>query len=146
METVSVIDFRRQGLVLKWHRLGGTFTTYDEAPALVHGVALIRASQPNICIYAEAGDLLLQIGTEQYSLANNSPRVSCTRKLAGFGFRRRFSVQSSNHDLLYDHKYWTSRGQDFFHWLAAKTQDPEWRASSGKQWSEGLTPAKLRAA
>jgi len=141
-----VIDFRRQGLVLKWHRLGGTFTTFDVAPPLVHGVALIRAAQPNICMYAEAGNLLLQIGTDRYSLANHAPRITCTRELAGFGFRRRFSVRSTTNELLYDLKYWTNRGHDFFHWLAAKTKDREWRTSSARQWTEGLSPAQLRAA
>ena len=50
--TVSVVDFRRQGMVLQWHVSGGTWSAYEMPPSLVHGVALIRAAQPNICVYA----------------------------------------------------------------------------------------------
>ena len=53
--TVSVIDFRRQSMVLQWHVLGGTWTAYDVPPPLVHGVALIRPAQPNICVYGTGG-------------------------------------------------------------------------------------------
>jgi len=45
--TVSVIDFRRQSMVLQWHALGGTWTACDTPPALVHGIALIHATGPN---------------------------------------------------------------------------------------------------
>ena len=42
--TISVLDFRRHSMVLQWHALGGTWTACDTPPALVHGIALIRAS------------------------------------------------------------------------------------------------------
>jgi len=61
-------------MVLEWHALGGTWTACDTPPPLVHGVALIGASQPNICIYGQAGRLRLQIGPNQYALSENSPR------------------------------------------------------------------------
>ena len=77
--SVSVIDFRRHGMVLQWHVLGGTWTAYDVPPSLVHGVALIRAAQPNICVYGRAGRLRLQVGPEQYALSENSPRIKCSR-------------------------------------------------------------------
>src|ERR1700724_1904762 len=93
--TIPVIDFRRQSMVLQWHALGGTWTACDTPPALVHGIALIRASQPNICVYGHAGRLRLQVGPDQFALSENSPRISCTRGLASFGFRRRFTVESS---------------------------------------------------
>ncbi len=48
--TISVIDFRRHSMVLQWHAVGGTWSAYDVPPQLVHGIALIRASQPNICV------------------------------------------------------------------------------------------------
>ena len=94
--TISVVDFRRQSMVLQWHALGGTWTACDSPPALVHGIALIRAAGPNICVYGQGGKLRLQVGPHQYALAENSPRISCTRGIASFGFRRRFMVKSSS--------------------------------------------------
>src|ERR1700679_1679510 len=101
--TIPVIDFRRQSMVLQWHALGGTWTACDTPPPLVHGIALIRAAQPNICIYGLAGRLRLQVGATQYALSENSPRISCTRGLASFGFRRRFTVKSSTGGLLFSY-------------------------------------------
>src|ERR1700689_144361 len=130
--TVPVIDFRRQSMVLQWHALGGTWTACDTPPALVHGIALIRASQPNICVYGQAGRLRLQVGPSQYALSENSPRISSTRGSASFGFRRRFTVESSTGGVLYSYAYWTNQHQDFFRWLANKAADPDWRVTRGR--------------
>jgi hypothetical protein len=143
--TVSVIDFRRRSMVLQWHTLGGTWSAYDVPPPLVHGIALIRASKPNICVYAHAGRLRLQVGPVQYALSENSPRISCSRGLASFGFRRRFTVESSTSGVLFSYAYWTDQRQDFFHWLAMKAEDPDWRVTSGRLWSEGVPTAALRS-
>jgi hypothetical protein len=143
--SVSVIDFRRQSMVLQWHVLGGTWTAYDVPPSLVHGVALIRAAQPNICVYGRAGRLRLQVGPEQYALSENSPRIRCSRGWASLGLRRRFTVESSTGGVLFSHAYWTNQGEDFFRWLAARAQDPEWRTTIGRQWSEGVPAAVLRS-
>ena len=143
--TISVIDFRRRGMVLNWQALGGTWTACDTPPPLLHGIALIRAAQPNICIYGLAGRLRLQVGPHQYALSENSPRISCARVLASFGFRRRFMVKSSTGGMLFSHGYWTNQHQDFFHWLAAKAEDPDWRATSGRQWSDGVAASALRS-
>jgi len=143
--SVSVIDFRRLSMVLQWHVLGGTWTAHDAPPALVHGVALIRAGQPNICIYGLGGRLRLQVGPDQYALSENSPRIKCTRGVASLGLRRRFTVESTTGGVLYSHSYWTNRGEDFFRWLAGRAQDPDWRAMAGRQWSEGVSAAALRA-
>lgn len=142
--TISVIDFRRQSMVLQWHALGGTWTAYNTPPPLVHGIALIRASQPNICVYGRAGRLCLQVGADQYALAENSPRIRCTRGWASLGFRRRFTVDSSTGGVLYSYAYWTNQHHDFFRWLATKAEDPDWRVASGRQWSEGLAATALR--
>src|SRR5271166_5579386 len=56
---IPVVDFRRQGMVLQWHALGGTWAAYDNPPALVHGIALINAAEPNVCLYAQSGNLVL---------------------------------------------------------------------------------------
>jgi hypothetical protein len=143
--TISVIDFRRRTMVLQWHAVGGTWTAYDVPPAIVHGVALIRASPPNICVYGHAGRLRLQVGPNQYALSENSPRIRCTRGLASFGFRRRFTVESSTGGVLFSYAYWTNQRQDFFRWLAAKAEDPDWRIESGRQWSEGVACAVMRS-
>jgi len=144
--TIPVIDFRRVSMVLQWHALGGTWTACDIPPALVHGVALIRAAQPNICVFGQAGRLRLQVGPDQYALSENSPRISCTRGLASFGFRRRFTVSSSTGGVLYNLAYWTNQRHDFFRWLAAKAEDPDWRTASGRRWSEGVPADALRSA
>jgi hypothetical protein len=142
--TFPVIDFRRLNMALKWHALSGTWSACDEPPALVHGVALIRASQPNICVYGRGGSLRLQIGPDQYTLSENWPRIRCARGWASFGFRRRFTVESSSAGMLFSYAYWTSQHHDFFRWLALQADDPDWRAVSGRQWSEGLPASALR--
>src|SRR6202048_3171516 len=143
--TIPVLDFRRHSMVLKGHARGAPCTPCDNPPPLVHGIALIRASLPNICVYGHAGRLRLQVGPHQYALSENSPRISCTRGLASFGFRRRFTVESSSGGILYSYAYWTNQHHDFFHWLATKAEDPDWRVTSGRQWSEGLAAAVLRS-
>ena len=143
--TIAVIDFRRHSMVLQWHSLGGTWTACDIPPPLVHGIALIRASQPNICLYGQSGHLKLQVGPEQFALSDDSPRISCNRGIASFGFRRRFKVESSDGNILFSYTYWTGRGRDFFRWLADKADDAEWRANSGRQWSSGIAAGALRS-
>lgn len=131
-------------MVLNWHTLGGTWTACDNPPALVHGIALIRAAQPNICLFGQGGLLKLQVGAQQFALADNTPRISCTRGVASFGLRRRFAVHSAEGRTLFSHSYWTGQGRDFFRWLADHAEDPDWRAASGQQWSEGLSSTSLR--
>lgn len=144
--SVSVIDFRRQRLVLQWHVLGGTWTACDVPPPLVHGVALIRPSQPNICVYGQGGRLRLQVGPEQFALSEKSLRIKCSRGVMSFGLRRHFSLVSSTGGVLFSHAYWTGQGEDFFRWLAARAQDPDWRVTMGRRWSEGVPAAVLRGA
>jgi hypothetical protein len=142
--TISVIDFRRQSMVLQWHALGGTWTACDTPPPLVHGIALIRPGGPNICLYGQGGRLRLQVGPNQFALQENSPRISCTHVLASLGFRRRFTVRSSTGAVLFNYSYWTGQGLDFFRWLADKAEDPDWRITCGRQWSDGVSSASLR--
>lgn len=142
---ISVIDFRRQSMMLEWHASSGTWTACDEPPALVHGVALIRASRPNICLFGQGDRLHLQVGPEQFALSENSPRIKCTPSLVSFGLRRRFTVESSTGGVLFSHAYWTGQGEDFFNWLTARAQDPQWRTENGRRWSEGVEAAVLRS-
>ncbi|MDP8985312.1 MAG: hypothetical protein M3N97_09745 [Pseudomonadota bacterium] len=142
---IAVIDFRRQSMALEWHAASGTWTACAEPPALVHGVALIRASQPNICIFGKDDRLCLQIGTEQYPLLENWPRIEWGRGWASLGFRRHFMIESSANDVLFRHTYWSGQGDGFFSWLASRAADPRWRTANGRRWSEGLEPAVLRS-
>jgi len=142
---ISVIDYRRRSMVLRWDAAGGTWSAFEDPPALVHGIAWIQPSQPNICIYGTAGRLLLQIGADQYALAENSPRIQCAVDLISLGFRRRFTVESTTGGVLFSLAYWPTRGADFFRWLADKARDPDWRSASGRQWSEGVASSVLRA-
>ena len=143
--TVAVVDFRRQNMLLQWHVLGGTWSAYDSPPSLVHGVALIRSGQPNICMYGRAGELLLQVGSLQHPLTKESPRIRCATVLSTFGLRKRFSVESSTGGVLFSHAYWAHQGEEFFPWIAARAQDADWRAQIGRLWSEGISAADLRA-
>jgi hypothetical protein len=143
--SVPVIDFRRHSMVLQWHATGGTWTACDVPPALVHGVALIRAAQPNICLFGLDGGLHLQVGPDKYPLSEDSPRIKWSRGLASFGFRRRFAVESSSGAVLCSHAYWSGQGDDFFLWVVARAADPQWRAVTGQRWSEGMHPAEMRA-
>jgi hypothetical protein len=143
---VPVIDFRRHSMVLEWHTLGGTWTAYDVPPPRVNGIAFIRPSLPNVCLYGRDGRLCLQIGPDQFELSETAPRIRCSRGFASFGLRRRFTVESATGEILYSYAYWTRRGADFFRWLATNAANPEWRATSGRQWSGGVRSAELRPA
>ena len=144
--SIAVIDYRRRGMTLQWNLLGGTWTGCEVPPHLVHGIALIRAVQPNICVFGQGGLLHLQVGPDQYALGENSPRIKCTRGFASFGFRRRFTVKSSASGLLFSHAYWTDQGRDFFKWLSSRAADPDWRVATGRLWSDGVTASALRSA
>ncbi len=109
---VNVIDFRRQRLILEWNAAGGTWTACDDPPALVHGVAFIRAAPPNICIFGREGLLHLQVGPEQFTLSENSPRIRCTHGFMSFGLRKRFTVESSTGGVLFSHSFWSGQGSD----------------------------------
>ena len=141
---IAVIDFRRQSMVLQWIPASGTWTAYDEPPGLVYGVALIRAAQPAICLFARDGRLHLQIGTDQQVLLDHTPRVKWSRGSATFGLRRRLTVESSNGTVLSSHACWNSQGDEFFSWLVARTADHEWRTANERRWSQGVQPAVLR--
>ena len=143
--TIPVIDFRRQSMVLQWNSVNGTWIAFDDPPSLVHGVALIRAERPNICLFGRDGGLHLQVGSDQYSLADDAPRLAWSRGSATFGLRRRFTVESSNGAMLLSHAYWNRQGDEFFSWLVARAADPEWRATSARHWSDGVQPVVLRS-
>ena len=142
---ITVVDFRRQSMVLEWHASSGTWTACDEPPALVHGVALIRASPPNICVFGKDDRLHLQIGPNQYPLSETSPHIKWSRGWASFGFRRQFTVDSNAHGVMFRHIYWTGQADGFFSWFASRAADPQWRILNGQRWSEGVEPAALRS-
>jgi hypothetical protein len=132
-------------MVLQWNSMDGTWAAFDNPPALVHGVALIRAAQPNICLFGRDGQIHLQVGSEQYSLAEDTPRLAWSRGSATFGLRRRFTVVSSDGGVLLSHAYWNGQGDEFFSWLVSRVADPEWRAATARQWSDGVQPVVLRS-
>jgi hypothetical protein len=143
--SIPVVDFRRQSMVLQWNSVNGTWVAFDDPPALVHGVALIRAAKPNICLFGRDGRLHLQVGSEQYSLAEDAPRLTWSRGSATFGLRRRFTVESSDGALLLSHAYWNGQGDEFFSWLVARAGDLEWRTANARQWSKGVQPIVVRS-
>ena len=142
---VAVVDFRRQNMLLQWHVGEGTWSAYDAPPGIVHGVALIRAGQPNICLYGRGGELTLQLGSRQQTFTAHSPRIRCKAVFLSFGLRERFSVESSTGEVLFSHAYWTHQREEFFPWIAARAQDPDWRSRIAQLWSAGISAAALRA-
>ncbi len=142
---IPVIDFRRQGMMLDWHCGSGTWTACDDPPALLHGVALIRAGQPGVCMYGRDGLLHLQVGDDQYALSEHLPHLRFVRDWASAGLRRRFLVESGAGDVLLSHSYWSDQGDAFFEWLTARAEDPEWRSTTSRLWSDGVEAAVLRA-
>ncbi|MDP9011147.1 MAG: hypothetical protein M3O41_00560 [Pseudomonadota bacterium] len=142
---IPVVDFRRQSMVLEWHTASGTWTACAEPPVLVHGIALIRASQPNICVFGKDDRLHLQIGSDQYPLLETLPRIRWRRGWASFGLRRLFTVESGASGVLFRHTCWTGQADGFFSWFVSRAADPQWRMANGRRWSEGVEPAVLRS-
>ncbi len=142
---IPVIDFRRQNMSLEWHAESGKWTACTDAPPLVRGIALIRAAQPNVCVYGQGGQLHLQVDTHRYALAESTPQLKFLRDSASFGLRRRFVVESATGEELFSHAYWSGQGDEFFRWLTARAGDPQWRTANGRLWSDGVEAAVLRA-
>lgn len=141
---VPVIDFRRHGMFLLWHESRGTWSASDVPPARVHGIALIRASGPNLCLFGSGGRLQLQVGAERYPVTGDSLRVRCRPVLASLGLRRRFTVEEGSR-MVYGHSYWTGQGDDFFRWVASRTSNIAWAESHGALWSEGVDASEVRS-
>lgn len=142
--TIPVIDFRRRRLSLQWYAPTGTWTAYDEPPAIVHGVGFIRATGPNVCLYALNGELRLQVDARVYALYGPVPRISCSRSVSSLGLRRRFRLTAEDGSLLSSVSYWAHKHNDFFHWLAAAAKQPDWSRRTAERWTEGLSPTLLR--
>lgn len=142
--SIPVIDFRRRRMTLQWNPPSGTWTPYDEPPALVHGVCYIRAAGPNICLFAEGGRLHLQIDARIFPLTYLGPRISCARSLVSMGLRRHFRLESPDGDLLYSTTYWAPHKRDFLGWLSSAERQTAWHERTAQRWTEGLTPTVLR--
>jgi hypothetical protein len=143
--SIPVIDFRRRRMTLQWNSSSGSWTAYDEPPAIVHGVCYIRANGPNICLFAEGGRLHLQVDARIYPLTYLGPRISCARSMVSMGLRRSFRLESPDGDLLYSTSYWAPQRNDFFLWLSSAERQPQWHERTALRWTEGLSPADLRA-
>ena len=143
--SIAVLDFRRRGMLLGWRPADGTWTGLETPPRWVHGVALIRGTPPNICLYAAGGCLHLQIGTERHVLDAHGPAVHCARAPTSLWLRRRFWIEGEQGALAYGYTYWAGGG-DFFRWLARRAADSAWRERAAREWSSGVEAAALRAA
>lgn len=144
MTLIAVADFRRTGMILQWHTLGGTWTALDNPPALLHGVALIRPAGPNVCVFGQGGRLMLQIGPQRHDFTAADLLVGFGRNWLLGGFRRRFWVKSASGEVLFDQRYWSAQRRDFFRWLAGQAKDPAWAQTHGRLWSAGVAAAALR--
>lgn len=142
--TVAVIDFRRRRLALQWDLASGAWVPLDEPPAIVHGVAYIRATGPNICLFASGNELKLQIDARVHPLSDPLPRISCPRSIASLGLRRRFRLATPDGTVLFRTAYWAKSRNDFFLWLATAARQPDWFRRAASRWTDGITPAELR--
>ena len=141
---ISVLDFRRRRMSVRWNVALSSWTALEETPALVHGIALIRPALPSVCLYGHSEKLFLQIGAERFLLAALEPQLRCEPELISGGLRRIFSVQSVQRETLYSERYWALSGPDFFSALARKSIEPQWRSVSAALWSTGIDSALLR--
>lgn len=128
---------------VRWNIGTNSWTAHEEAPALVHGIAMIRATLPSICLYGFEDQLHLQLGGEHFLLTADQPQISCSKELLSGGLRRIFTLQAVG-TALYTERYWALSGPDFFALLAHKSADPDWRSTSAKLWSAGIDSAQLR--
>ncbi len=141
---MPVIDFRRSRLSLQWNVASGTWAAYDEPPGIVHGVGFIRATGPNVCLYALGDGLRLQVDKQVFALADGEPRISCRAQLLCLGLRRSFRIVHSDGRILLRLGYWATRRNDFFRWLAGVSRHADWRRRTATRWTEGLSPVSLR--
>lgn len=141
---ITVLDFRRRRMAVRWNVDTHTATSHEEATALVHGLAFIRPSQPPICLYGMGGELHLQIGEQHMFLRPEQPRVITEPELLSAGLRRVFRIADAAGVTLHRESYWAGRGSDFFHLLAGHCASPQWRSDSARLWSDGVDPAELR--
>jgi len=141
-------------MAVQWNMASGAWVTHEEAPQLVHGIALIRPGFANICLYGHEGALILQIGPEHHALAeagsaqtggvHTDISIKCSRVALSLGFRREVTVTSGAGITIFAHQYWIGSHPDFFKLLADKTAPAAWRASSAREWSDGISSALLR--
>ena len=144
-DTVSVLDFRRRRMAVQWNIVSGQWSAHEEAPPLVHGIALIRPGADNVCLYGHDGALLLQIGARPHVLApDGAIKVQCAAVALSLGFRREVSVTSGDGTTLFRHQYWIGSHPDFFKLLADRTASAQWRAASALSWSDGVSSTLLR--
>lgn len=141
---VTVLDFRRRRMTVRWNIGAQTGTPEEEASGLVHGVAYMRPSQPPICVFGQGGNLLLQVNGRCVVLYPGEPRVRCKPQLLTLGVRREFRIVDRTGGTLYVEHYWAGSGPDFFRLLSAHCAAPGWRSDSAQSWSDGIDPAELR--
>ncbi len=144
--SVAVIDYRRRGMLLAWHPASASWSGLESSPQWVHGVALIRGTPPNICLYGFEGRLILQIGTDQHVLDGRHPRVRCARSIASLGLRCRFWIEGDDGKVAYRQAFWAGERRNYFAWLAHRIADPGWCEAASREWSSGVTASVLRSA
>lgn len=141
---ITVLDFRRRRMAVRWDITRAIWTSHEEAVALAHGIALIRPGQPGVCVYGHASQLHLQVGELTLALGENDPLIRCEPELLSAGLRRVFRIEAPGGGTLYQERYWAGNAPDFLRLLAEKAADAQWRLSSARLWSDGVDPALLR--
>ncbi len=141
---ISVLDFRRRRMSVRWNVSTSSWTVLEETPARVHGIALIRPTLPAVCLYAYAQQMFLQIGAAQFVFDANEPQLLCEPEWLSGGLRRIFSVKAAGGRTAFSERYWAYSGPDFFSVLARQCAEPQWRSTSPALWSAGIDSAQLR--
>ncbi len=142
-DIITVLDFRRRRMAVRWNLVTGTWSVHEDSPAKVQGIAFIRPLLPAVCVYGSGGRLLLQIGARTLTIDVDQPKLSFKANLFLLGYRRTFLIEEHGH-VIYRESYWASADADFFRRLTTRCADPSWRISAARRWSEGETAAELR--
>lgn len=141
---ITVLDFRRRRMTVRWSVDNHTGTPEEESSGLVHGLAYMRPSRPPVCVFGQGGILRLQVSGHSIVLYPGEPRVSCGPQLLSAGLRRIFRIEDRTGGTLYVENYWAGKGPDFFRTLAGHCANPGWRSASALSWSDGVDSGELR--
>ncbi len=141
---ITVLDFRRRRMMVRWNIGNQTGTPEEEASGLVHGLAYMRPSQSPVCVFGQGGNLLLQVNGRSVVLYPGEPRVRCRPQFLTAGLRRIFRIEDRTGGTLYVENYWAGTGPDFFRLLSEHCTKPGWRSHSALSWSDGIDPGELR--
>jgi hypothetical protein len=127
-------------------RVGRYLDRVRRPAALVHGIALIRASQPNICVYGHGGRLRLQVGPEQYALVGELAAHQLQPRRGELRLRRRFTSCRAPAACCSAMPTGPIRARISSAGSPRGRRIPTGASTMGRQWSEGVAGDHAAAA